>query len=398
MLDDQQISDLLLDLESDRVERKESINDPARIRQAICAFANDMPGLGQPGVLFVGTRDDGSCANLPVTDRLLLTLSEMRSDGKILPLPVMTVQKRTIDGCEMAVIIVEPSWLPPVRLDGRIWIRVGPRRAIASEDEERRLVERRRAANLPWDAQPIAPATLNDLDLDLFNRTYLPNAIAFDVLEQNHRTVEQQLSSLRFLTIANEPAPTVTGLLTIGNSPADFLPGAYVQFLCIGGAELSDPILDQKDCHGPLPQLLRDVEGILQAHIRIATDVTSGPTEIQQPDYPIAALQQVVRNAIMHRDYETSNAPTRVTWYDDRIEIQNPGGPFGQVSVENFGQAGITDYRNPTVAEALKTLGFVQRFGVGIALARKALAENGNSELEFTVTPNHVLVIVRRRS
>lgn len=72
----------------------------------------------------------------------------------------------------------------------------------------------------------------------------------------------------------------------------------------------------------------------------------------------------------MHRDYETSNAPTRVTWYDDRIEIQNPGEPFGQVSVENFGQAGITDYRNPIVAEALKTRGFVQRFGVGIAIAR----------------------------
>src|SRR5690606_14340126 len=121
-------------LESDRVERKESIADVKRIRQAICAFANDMPGHGRPGVVFVGVRDDGSCAHLPITDRLLLTLSNMRSDGNILPLPA--------------------------------WIRVGPRRAIASEEEEYRLVERRQSRHLPWDLQPLPTAEIIDLDLD----------------------------------------------------------------------------------------------------------------------------------------------------------------------------------------------------------------------------------------
>ena len=78
--------------------------------------------------------------------------------------------------------------------------------------------------------------------------------------------------------------------------------------------------------------------------------------------------------------------------------MQNPGGPFGQVTVDNFGSPGITDYRNPHLAEALKTLGFVQRFGVGIPLAQKALADNGNPALGFDVQPNHVLVIVRKRT
>ena len=100
----------------------------------------------------------------------------------------------------------------------------------------------------------------------------------------------------------------------------------------------------------------------------------------------------------MHRDYQTSNAPTRLTWFNDRVEIQNPGGPFGQVTVENFGQPGITDYRNPNVAEVMSTLGFVQRFGVGIQLARQELADNGNPKPDFDVQPNHVLVIVRRQS
>ena len=72
----------------------------------------------------------------------------------------------------------------------------------------------------------------------------------------------------------------------------------------------------------------------------------------------------------MHRIYESTNAPTRVYWYDDRIEIMNPGGPFGVVTKENFGQPGITDYRNPNLADAIKVMGFVQKFGLGIQLAK----------------------------
>jgi ATP-dependent DNA helicase RecG len=86
-----------------------------------------------------------------------------------------------------------------------------------------------------------------------------------------------------------------------------------------------------------------------------------------------------------------------MTWFTDRIEIQNPGGPFGQVNRQNFAQPGITDYRNPHLAEAMKNLGYVQRFGVGIPLARRELEKNGNPPPEFIVEDAHVLVIVRRR-
>ena len=127
MLTEADLAILWADFESDRVERKASITDGDRIRQAICAFANDMPDHRLPGVLFIGANDDGSCANLPITDRLLQTLASMRSDGNILPFPSMTAQKRTVDACEVAVVEVQPSYTPPVRYNGRVWIRVGPR-------------------------------------------------------------------------------------------------------------------------------------------------------------------------------------------------------------------------------------------------------------------------------
>jgi ATP-dependent DNA helicase RecG len=66
-MDDQELSNLLQDLESDRVERKASCSDGKKIRQAICAFANDLANHQKPGVLFVGVEDKGTCANLPIS-------------------------------------------------------------------------------------------------------------------------------------------------------------------------------------------------------------------------------------------------------------------------------------------------------------------------------------------
>lgn len=138
------------------MERKSSLGDAEKIRQSICAFANDLPDHREPGVLFVGLQDDGRCAGARVDDDLLETLASMRHDGNIHPFPAMSVQKVVFeDGCTVAVVLVAPSDRPPVRYDGRTWVRVGPRRALATEEEERRLAEKRRAGTLPFDHWPV---------------------------------------------------------------------------------------------------------------------------------------------------------------------------------------------------------------------------------------------------
>lgn len=395
---DSELEALLADLESDRVERKASAADRERIREAICAFANDLPGHGKPGVVFVGVRDDGECAGLRVTDELLRTLADMRADGNLVPFPSMQVERRRLRGCEMAVVIVQPSHSPPVRCRGRVWVRVGPRRALATPEEERRLVERRRARDVPFDVRPVPEARLDDLDTDLFRRAYLPGAVAPEVAAQNERSIEEQLASLRLVHLRDgPPTPTVLGILVIGKDPEAFLPGAYVQFLRIAGTELADPIQDSEHIGGPLPELVRRVEQKIESHIETARDLTSGPLEIARPDYPLAAMQQLVRNAVLHRNYEGTMAPVRIHWFADRVEIFSPGGPYGLVNRTNFGQPGITDYRNPHLAEAMRNLGYVQKFGVGIPMARRALEQNGNPPLEFVVEDTHVLAVVRRR-
>ena len=79
----------------------------------------------------------------------------------------------------------------------------------------------------------------------------------------------------------------------------------------------------------------------------------------------------------------------------DRIEVLSPGGVFGVVTVENFGQPGLTDYRNPNLAEAMKYLGYVQRFGAGIPIAKRLLQAAGHPEPEFDVHGNYVLATIK---
>ena len=208
---DTELEGFLDDLESDRVERKETFKGdvPKKARQAICAFANDLPGHDEPGVLFIGAKDDGSPSGLSVTDELLRSLADMKTDGNILPLPTLVVEKRHLKEADMAVITVHPSDMPPVRYDGRIWIRTGPRRGLASAQDERLLNERRRYKIPFFDLAPVPSARLSDLSRLIFENEYLPAAFAPDVLEANGRSYEERLASCKMIAAPDDPT---TGL------------------------------------------------------------------------------------------------------------------------------------------------------------------------------------------
>lgn len=385
---DAELEAMLAGPESDLVERKRSFrgDSPTKVRVDVCAFANDLPAHGRAGVIVVGIEDDGSPAGLDISDALLRELADMKTDGRIVPPPSLTVQKRTLLGAEVAVVTVEPSDSPPVRFDGRVHIRIGSRRGIASAQDERILAEKRRHRDQPFDARPVRSARVGELNRRFFEEDYLPAAFAPEVLEANERSYEQRLSACKMVAAADDPVPTVLGVLVLAAKPRDHVPGAYVQFLRIDGDAYGDPISDELHLDGPLSSVVRLLDDKLTSHNRVAVDLQSGPKEVRRSTYPLAALQQLTRNALLHRTYDLSHAPVRVYWFDDRIEIINPGGPYGSVTEENFGQPGVTDYRNPNVAEALRVLGLVQRFGFGIQLARKLLAENGNPPPEFALS------------
>ena len=304
---DEELLQIIKTGESDAVEFKESLSGsaPERIREAICAFANDLPDHRKPGLVLVGVKDDTTIGTTPITDELLRRLADMKTDGNIVPPPSLTVEKRMLWGKEIAIVTVQSSNSPPVRCRGAIHIRIGPRRGIATVQDERILNEKRRYGDRPFDLYPIPSTGVSDLNLALFSYEYLTKAFSAEILAANERNLNEQLAATKMITAADDPTATVLGILAIGKIPQDFLPGAYVQFLRIDGDELTDDIIDSQEIRGAIPDQVRRLDDKMMAHNRIAVDITSGPVEKRTALYPIEAVQQITRNAIMHRTYET---------------------------------------------------------------------------------------------
>ena len=392
-LTDIQLEALIAAGETERCEFKRQLkNAKDDVCHDICAFSNDLAGSGEPGYILIGVEKDGTPARLAVTDELVQEVSQIRLDGNIVPWPTMSVDVRHLGGSQVIVVEVTPHRYPPVRYQGRVCIRTGTVRTIASPQEEIRLAERRRAADMPFVLREALGAELRDLDVDYCRTAYIPAAVSPDVLAQNQRTVEHQLASLRLLT-PDAAMPTNGGLLLAGLDPSVFIPAARVELTRFEGADRAGAIRDRHELTTGLFRVFEQLEDLLPLMIETRSEPGAGLRRADHAAYPSWALREYVFNALIHRNYEQTAAPTRVDWYDDRVEITSPGGLYGHVTAENFRH--MNDYRNEMLATAAKTMGWVERVGQGIARAERLLAENANPNPEYRFDPDYVLVTVR---
>ncbi|WP_406045510.1 putative DNA binding domain-containing protein [Micromonospora sp. NBC_00898] len=380
--------------ETAALEFKREATDRNAIRKAICALANDLTGQGG-GDLLIGVDDKGRpVGGIDTSDAALLKITEYRDQGLILDRPSMVATAGVYQGEQVIRVRVNASHTPPVRFENVVYVRPGPSTRRANRDDERVLSERRRSFEVPFDVRPATGSTLGDLDIDLFRTEYLRQAVASSVLEENHRSTEQQLASLRLADL--DGTPTVLGLLLVGVDPTSRIPGAYVQFVRYEGADVGGSVLDEQELRLNVINAAERLEALVKGHLRTRLVEVSGFREESRPNYPFEALREVCMNALMHRNYESSNAPVRIAWFDDRIEVTNPGGPFGQVRADNFDR--VNDYRNPSLAAAMKSLGYVNQFGRGIGRIRASLDRNGNPSPDFLVDDASWTVTLRSAS
>lgn len=380
MITKEHLQKILSDTESYHIEKTVATDNMDKFSQAICAFSNDVADSKKKGYLIIGVRDNGELAGLQVDDKLLLQISNIRTDGNILPQPVMTVEKFSFAQGDVLVVEVTPSQVPPVRYRGRIWVRVGPRKSIATEAEEKLLTERRLSNIRTFDAMPCLGTTLEDLDITLFKKEYLSKAVAEDILQEDKRTIEEQMASLGLYDLRYQ-CPTNAAIVLFGNNPERFLHGAYIQYVRFKGLDRAGDIINEHKFSGNLCKVLPRIDVFVETSIAQKRPIPiSVLREKTVSKYPYWATRELLMNAIMHRDYE-SNAPVAFYEYDDRIEIQNAGGLYGKVSANNF--PNVSDYRNPFIAEAMKVLGYVNRFSRGVYRVQKELEENGNGKASF---------------
>lgn len=378
----EEIYELLHSTESSRVERTISTSDMDKFQEAICAFSNDMSNSRQNGYLIIGAKDNGELSGLKVDDNLFKKISAIRSDGNILPIPMMTCERYELEGGDILIVEVQPSFSPPVRYRGRTFIRIGPRRDIASLDEERILTEKRMSNMATFDASPCYAARLEDVYVDLIKNEYIPKAVNAQELENDTRSIEQQMSALGLYDMTHN-CPTNACMVLFGKKPKHFLYGAYLQYVRFDGMDKGSEIDDEKLFSDCLAKMMPYLEAFIDfGVIKTRPIAISTLREKNQSNYPADALRELILNACMHRDYQ-SNMPTRFYQFSDRIEIMNPGGLYGKARPDNFPE--VNDYRNPIIAQALKIMGYVNMFNRGVSRVKSMMVENGGKEPIFNI-------------
>ena len=380
MLTNEEVIFLMKDLESDRIERTISFRED-KLGPAVCTLSNDFPNHKKPGYILMGVNDDGKVNGMKIGDDELLKIGNIKSNGNVLPqLSIVVSHIIHIDNGDVVVVEVNPSLYPPVRYDGRCWIRIGPRKSKATIEEERILIERRAAYAKTFDLVPVLGSSINDLNVDYFKLLYLPLAIDEETLKYNGRSIEEQLAALRFYD-TNAKCPTNGGILLFGITPTIQIPGAYIQYVKFNGNDMTTDVEFEKVFSGSIISELKVTDDFIKNNIIKQRPVkTDSFRERILINYPYWALRELVMNAIMHRSYE-SNAPIYIYEFNNRIEIINPGGLYGDVNAQNFPNA--SDYRNIVLAEAMKRLGYVNRFNYGVKRAVDELNKNGNGPAEF---------------
>lgn len=155
--------------------------------------------------------------------------------------------------------------------------------------------------------------------------------------------------------------PTVAGIMALGFSPQQFFPRANIVFTAyptpkkgeVGRA--GERFSDSVDIDGPIPIMVVDAVRAASRNMKHGA-IVKGALRENVPDYPLAAVREAVANALMHRDYsrDALGTPVMIDLYPDRMELSNPGGLFGSLTVERLGQRGATASRNQFLARILE--------------------------------------------
>lgn len=228
------------------------------------------------------------------------------------------------------------------------------------------------------DIRPVEGVSLNGLDQALLEQYLLKRKQD----RPNLATISQeQLYELTGITQSGQV--TMMALLLFGPYPQAYFPQLSIIATRVPGTEMGvlngegQRFLDSKRIEGSLPEMLEGAMTFLRSNMRVAfrVDLQTGQ-RVDTPEYPMDALREAVLNALVHRDYSvhTENMPIQLTMYADRVEIKNPGGLYGRLTVDRLGQI-QPDTRNPFLVTAMEAMGQTENRYSGIPRIRHAMEE-----------------------
>ena len=193
------------------------------------------------------------------------------------------------------------------------------------------------------------------------------------------------------LSITRNREVTLAAVLLFSPYPQAYFPGLCITAIVVPGTEVGETgesgerFLDNRRIEGSIPQMLEEALQFVRKNMRNKTiiDPETGMRN-DRTDYPIAAVREAILNALIHRDYsiQTESMPIQILMFEDRMEIRNPGGLYGRLTVDQLGRM-QPDTRNPALAMALEVLGITENRYSGIPTIRRAMAEYHLREPKF---------------
>lgn len=348
--------------EDSRHQFKADVNNASSLGAEMVAFSN-----GTGGLILIGVNNgDGSRSGLTREDigRINQVIANAATNNVHPPINPVTENIQLPDGLVIAVHIEQGISKPYMDTQGYVWVKNGSdkRRVTAREELQRMFQE---AALIHADETLVSGTSVADIDQEFFD--------SFFEGEYGERVEEQGVSRSQLLenmNLAKNGQLNICGTLLFASRPQIRLPVFIVKAVAFPGVDIEDEhYIDSQDINGKLSDVFQKVLGFVLANIRHIQNKQSF-NSLGEPEIPRIVLEELISNALIHRDYFVS-APVKVLVFADRIEIISPGHLPNNLTIENI-KMGNSNIRNPILASfASKVLPY-RGLGSGIKRAIKA--------------------------
>lgn len=340
---------------------KKNISNAESLAAEMVAFSN-----GNGGKIFVGVSDDGLIVGLTREDihRLNQMISNVASQN-VRPAINPTTQNNLTESGLILIIDVPAGINKPYQDNtGMFWVKNGAdKRKATSREEIQKLFQA--SGLLHADESPANGLTIADLDMNYF-RDFFQRRFG-ESLESQQLPLKQAIQNMN---LGRDGMLNLTGALLFGNNPSVRLPAFIVKAGCFPGTSIAvETYKDSRDIKGKMADVFQQTLNFILANLRqIQRDQTVNSLGL--PEIPRIALEEIVVNALVHRDYFIT-APIRVFVLDDRVEIISPGHLPNNLTIENI-KAGNSNSRNPVLASFANQILPYRGYGSGILRALEA--------------------------
>ncbi len=380
-----ELVDLLKRQEGKSLEFKRDLSSPDGVLRTMVAFANTAGGVVLIGVEDRTRRVRGVEDPLETEERLANLIADNIHPRLVPEIEILPWRETSVIGVQVHLSGTSPHHFKRLGPDKGVFVRVGSTNRLA----DRSLIEelRRHARGVVFDEQPLPELYSEAIDFRAASELFAPV----------RRLRREDLRTLRIVTRhQGREVPSVGGLLLFGKDRHAYFPDAWIHAGRFEGTDRRR-ILDTAELRSLPVMALEEAIRFVQKHMTREA-VIGAVRRLDRWTLPPAALREVVINAVVHADYSQTGAPIRVSLFDDRLEVDNPGLlPFG-LTVEDL-RRGTSKLRNRVIGRVFHELGLIEQWGSGIQRMTAACREAGLEEpvLEEIGTHFRVTIYTARR-